>query len=145
MREQLIEKEIVRLNEVGFTKADGSAVQTLGDLLETIPDAVEVSRYRPEQRWENMSDPTYWLWLSIDKDDEEKVWEASYERATFSNPDLCLDYKETELIECLFNLAVAYATAPNEWIDKSNSVYRMLGESEEDYQERLNRIKEGEE
>lgn len=32
--------------------------------------------------------------------------------------------------------------APSEWIDKSNSVYRMLGESEEDYQERLKRIKE---
>lgn len=43
----------------------------------------------------------------------------------------------TELIEALFNLAVSYATAPNEWIDKSNSVYRMLGESENDYQERL--------
>ena len=142
MREQLTEKEIARLNEVGFTKADGLAVQTLGDLLETIPDAVEVFRYRPQQRWENMSDPTYWLWLSIDKDDEEKVWQASYERATFSNPNLCLDYKETELIEALFNLAVAYATAPSEWIDKSNSVYRMLGESEEDYQERLKRIKE---
>lgn len=142
MREQLTKKEIARLNEVGFTKADGSAVQTLGDLLETLPDAVEVFRYRPEQRWENMSDPTYWLWLSIDKDDEEKVWQVSYERATFSNPGLCLDYKGTELIECLFDLAVAYATAPSEWIDKSNSVYRMLGESEEDYQERLKRIKE---
>ena len=145
MKEKLTEKEIARLNEVGFTKADGSAVQTLGDLLETLPDAVEVFRYRPEQRWENMSDPTYWLWLSIDKDDEEKEWHVSYERATFSNPNLCLDYKETELIEALFNLAVAYATAPSEWIDKSNSVYRMLGESEEDYQERLKRIKEGEE
>ena len=142
MRERLTENEIARLNEVGFAKSDGSAVQTLGDLLETIPDAVEVFRYRPEQRWENMSDPTYWLWLSIDKDDEEKVWQVSYERATFSNPGLCLDYKGAELIECLFDLAVAYATAPSEWIDKSNSVYRMLGESDEDYQERLKRIKD---
>lgn len=142
MREKLTEKEIARLGEVRFTKADCSAVLTLGDLLEAIPDAVEVFRYQPEERWENMSDPTYWLWLQIDKDDEEKVWQASYERATFSNPDLCLDYKNTELIECLFNLAVAFATAPSEWIDKSNSVYRMLGESEEDYRERLKRIKE---
>lgn len=142
MREKLTEKEIARLSEVGFTKADGSAVQTLGDLLETIPDGVEVFRYRPEIRWENMSDPTYWLWLDIRKDDDEGEWYVSYERATFSNPNLCLDYKGAELIECLFNLAVAYATAPSEWIDKSNSVYRMLGESEEDYQERLKRIKD---
>lgn len=142
MRDRLTENEIARLNEVGFTKADGSAVQTLGDLLETIPDAVEVFRYRPEQRWENMSAPTYWLGLEIIKDEEEGVWEASYERVKFSNPDLCLDYKEAELIECLFNLAVAYATAPSEWIDKNNSIYRMLGESEEDYLERLKRIKE---
>lgn len=126
MREKLTEKEIARLNEVGFTKADGSEVTTLGDLLKTIPSAVEVFRYRPEERWENMSDPTYWLWLHIDKDDVKKKWRASYERATFSNPDLCLDYRGNELIECLFNLAVAYATAPSEWIDKTNPVYRMF-------------------
>ena len=91
-----------------------------------------------------MSDPTYWLWLEIYKDfdgdceDDCNGWRVSYERATFSNPDLCLDYKSKELIECLFNLAVAYATAPKEWIDKSDTVYRMLGESMEDYQKRLN-------
>lgn len=140
MRDKLTEKEMARLAEVGFYKADGSEVKTLGDLLEAIPDGVEVFRYRPEKRWENMSDPTYWLWLEISKDFDEDGdgWWASYERATFSDPDLCLDYKSKELIECLFNLAVAYATAPKEWIDKSDTVYRMLGESVEDYQKRLN-------
>lgn len=140
MRDKLTEKEISRLVEVGFYKADGSVVKTLGDLLEAIPDGVEVFRYRPEKRWENMSDPTYWLWLEISKDFDEDGdgWWVSYERATFSDPDLCLDYKSKELIECLLNLAVAYATAPKEWIDKSNTVYRMLGESMEDYQKRLN-------
>lgn len=140
MRDRLTENEIARLKEVGFTKLDGSEVKTLADLLETIPDGVEVFRYRPEERWENMSSPTYWLWLEISKD--EDVWSASYERTKWTNPDLCLDCESKELILCLFDLAMAYATAPKEWIDKSNSVYRMLGESEEDYQARLQRIKE---
>lgn len=140
MRENLNEKERIRLDEIGFGKVNGSPILTLGDLLETLPDAVEVFRYRPEKRWENMSDPTYWLWLQIDKDEE--IWSASYGNASFTNPDLCLAYSGKELIEVLFNLAVAYVTAPSEWIDKSNSVYRMLGECMEDYEQRLKRIKE---
>lgn len=139
MRERLNETEQRKLAEVGFTKVDGSPVLTLADLLESLPDAVEVFRYRPEQRWENMSDPTYCEWLEICKD--EDVWEASYGNCTFSNPDLCLEYYSKELIEALYNLAVSFATAPKEWIDKSDSIYRMLGESEADYQERLKRLK----
>lgn len=143
MRERLNESEQRKLAEVGFTKVDGSAVLTLTDLLDALPDAVEVFRYRPEQRWENMSDPTYWEWLEIGKN--EYKWKASYGNSNFTNPYLCLEYYSKELIEALYNLAVAFATAPKEWIDKSGSIYRMLGESEEDYQERLKRLKETEE
>ena len=116
MRTCLTEKEFNRLYEVGFCNNDGSMIGTLDKLLEMIPESIEVYRYRPEERWEGMSHPTYWIYLEISKCDG--LWKASYGETCFNEPELNLVYEDKELIRCLYLLIVSVMTAPKEWICK---------------------------
>ena len=121
MRDKLSNAEIDKLKELGFVKKDNGEVKSLSDLLEALPSVLEIFRYKPEERWENMSSPTYFVHLNIYKtmdDNDNDLWCCSYENMVFRNPDLCLSHEGKELIEVLYNLAVSYMTAPKEWVKK---------------------------
>lgn len=130
MKEQLTQEQQGRLFTLGLTH-----ISTIADLLEVLPPYIDIYRYRPEQRWENMSDPTYEVWLKIEKtlgyeDDDPPMWECRYgDGYGWKNPDMCLSYECEELIDALYELYVAYLTAPDVWVQKERPEYvRHLGE-----------------
>ena len=112
MRTCLTQEEKNRLYELGVYM-----VSTLDELLEIIPESIEVYRYRPEERWEGMSHPTYWIYLEISKTDG--LWKASYGETCFNEPELELTFEDKELIRCLYLLIESYLTAPSECVCKN--------------------------
>ena len=116
MRTCLTDEEKRRLYELGFHNTDGSEVSTLDELLELIPKEIEVYRYRPEDRWEGMSQSTYCINLEINYAFDE--WIVGYGDASFDKPDCVLVFVHRELIRGLYLLVESYMTAPKEWVCK---------------------------
>lgn len=124
MRTTLTPKESTALDYAGF-RINNKPIGTLDHLLFLMPKVIECYRYRPEQRWEDMSDPTYGINLVIEADtdiddngNEIDVWNVYYSEGEWKSPDLSLKARDPELIVALFKVALAYAYAPDVWIKK---------------------------
>jgi catechol-2,3-dioxygenase len=121
MRTTLTQSESDALLEAGF---HSKPVKTLDELLDLMPNVIECYRYRPEQRWENMSDPTYGAQLMIEADEhcdendnEVDTWIMWYDG---TSSELHMEAFDTELIVALYKVALAYAKATDVWIKKGD-------------------------